>query len=312
MSTNLDKRFHPIQSINQKRSVCQWNHDLHQKVTKVYSRLKTYGVHSVNRLRTSGFVYTGDNDTARCDICKLEVSGWTQDMDPYIVHRERSPNCSFVRSVQSENKLRQYDEENVAKRQKTELTITPCNQQNKLTESSILQEIRQRTFSHWGQKVTPSKEQMIAAGFFHCNVGDRVLCLYCNLITQQWNGETDDPVEVHKVLSPNCPYVLSMLIDNTSSTVFIVNEMPTSSNGGAAALLNNANRINFDQIVYTSACHMPLFPIDKQLLKVGLMNQHLLLMLSYEQDSFIVLRKMWSPASIAAGHYRTGVETITR
>jgi hypothetical protein len=208
-------------------------------------------------LKTGGFKYTGDGDTARCDICGLEVSGWIREMDPYIVHRERSPNCSFVRSVQSKNKLVQNHEENVAKRQKTELGSNPCNQQNKLIELNILQEIRRRTFSHWLEKEAPTKEQMITAGFFHCNVGDRVICLYCNIICQQWKKDIDDPVEVHETISPKCPYVLSMLIQQEGpSSVLIVNETSTNNNDNAALLLNNINRIQCDQIVYTSPCHV--------------------------------------------------------
>ncbi|CAF1270611.1 unnamed protein product [Rotaria sordida] len=45
-------------------------------------------------------------------------------------------------------------------------------------------QVRQRTFSNWLHETIPTKEQMIIAGFFHCNVGDRVICLYCNLICQ--------------------------------------------------------------------------------------------------------------------------------
>jgi len=256
MAINIEQSCHFVEDTNHKRSFSRLNYDVRQQIVKVYDRLKTHGVQSASRLRTAGFTYTGDGDTTRCDTCGLEVSGWIREMDPYNVHRERSPNCSFVCGIQSKNKLLANHEENAAKRQKTEQGFNPCNEHNKLIELNILQEIRRRTFSHWLQKAAPTKEQMIAAGFFNCNVGDRVICLYCNIVCQQWKGDIDDPVEVHKTLSPKCPYVLSMLTQERSSSVLIVNEMPTNNNSHTALLLNNINRFQFDQIVYTSPCHV--------------------------------------------------------
>lgn len=263
MAACVDEYPHTFHTTNPKRSLSQMNHDIYQQASKVYDGLKPYGIHSVNRLRTAGFEYTGNGDTAQCKICGLEVSEWTQQMIPFKIHCERSPNCSFVCSIQSKNKWQQNIEENLVKRRKTELsTNVICVRQNKLIELNLLQDIRRRTFSHVSPKAIPTKEQMVAAGFFHCNVSDRVICIYCNLICQQWKEDTDDPVEVHKIISPNCPYVQSILVEDHSSSVLIVNEMPsnttttTNSNNNASLLLNNSNRFQFDQIVYTSACHV--------------------------------------------------------
>jgi hypothetical protein len=244
----------------QKADVKQWlsryKYDVRDQIVKVCGPLKTYGVHSSNRMRTAGFAYIGDGDKARCDACGFEASGWVRDVDPFCIHLESKPDCLFVRSVLAKSRSVQSHEENPAKRQKTELSLNPCTQQNKLIELDILTEVRKRTFSHWPRQVTPTREQMIAAGFFHCNVGDRVICLYCNLICQQWKGETDDPIEVHKTLSEKCPFVLSILLQQGSSSVMIVNELSTSNNSDPAVLLNNTNQFRFDQIVYTSACHI--------------------------------------------------------
>jgi hypothetical protein len=54
-------------------------------------------------MRAAGFYYTSRGDTYRCVLCRLEVSHWTYDMDPFTVHSERSPHCAFVRSIQSSN-----------------------------------------------------------------------------------------------------------------------------------------------------------------------------------------------------------------
>ncbi len=242
-------------NIDRKRTLSRLKYDVHEQATKVCSQLKRHGVHSSNRMKTAGFQYTGVGDTARCNICNLEVSDWIREMDPFCIHLERSPNCSFVRSVQANNKSILIHDENPAKRQKIELSTDECNHQNKLIELEILQQVRRRTFSHWPHPRTPKKEQMIIAGFFQCNVGDRVICLYCNLICQQWNGDVDDPVEVHKVLSPKCPYVLSMLTQEKTSSTVIVNGISIDNASNQTTLLNNASRLRLDQIVHTSPCH---------------------------------------------------------
>ncbi|CAF0768729.1 unnamed protein product [Rotaria sp. Silwood1] len=207
-------------------------------------------------MKAGGFQYTGVGDTARCDICGLEVSRWIREMDPFYVHLERNPNCSFVRSVQSKDQLTLDQEEKPAKRQKSQLNTERCNRQNKVVELDILKQVRQRTFSHWPHDTGLTKEQMISAGFFQCNVGDRVICLYCNLICQQWEGSMDEPVEVHKKLSPMCPYVRSMLTQTESSSVLIVNEISKDTNGNQTAALSNTNHLRFEQLVYTSPSHI--------------------------------------------------------
>jgi hypothetical protein len=60
-------------------------------------------VHSSDTMHAAGFQYINRGDTTRCLLCRLEVSDWTCDMDPFTVHSERSPHCVFVRSNQSLN-----------------------------------------------------------------------------------------------------------------------------------------------------------------------------------------------------------------
>ncbi|CAF1342013.1 unnamed protein product [Adineta steineri] len=209
--------------LTEKRDVCE-------EALKLCSQFKSYGVHPISRMKAAGFQYTRDNDTARCNNCDIEVSEWTRQMNPFFIHLERSPNCSFVRSLQLKYKSTLSSEENSTKRQKMETDNNQYNQQKKLIESNTFQQVRERTFSHWLHQTTPTKEQMIHAGFFCTNVGDRVICMYCNLICQQWEKDTDDPIEVHKILSPKCPYVLSLLLQEETSSVVIANGISTDNN----------------------------------------------------------------------------------
>jgi hypothetical protein len=238
---------------------------LHERVQKIGAQLKAHGLHSSINMNTAGFKYTGDGDTVRCDTCKLEVSGWTQAMVPFIVHAERNPKCSFIRLLLPKSLLESYDQENPAKRQKTESNFDQYKHNCRFVEVKKLKQIRRRTFSHWSHQMKPSSEQMIVAGFFACNVGDRVICLYCNLICHQWTADTDDPSDVHKTLSPQCPYVLSMLIYPEQSSALILNELSTQNVNNQVLGSNNTSQLRFEQIVYTAPCHPAYSDITKRL-----------------------------------------------
>jgi hypothetical protein len=174
-------------------------------------------------MSSGGFQYTDNGDTARCDACALEVSNWTLDMKPFIIHAQRSPACPYIRSLLptvrdivpltftlTSDFSTVIDEERPFEHQKTETTNKNYGSYE-LVEVNTLKKIRRQTFSHWPYRTSPSSAQMIEAGFFNCNVDDRVICLYCNLICHKWAPNTDDPWEVHKTVSPKCPYVIAML-----------------------------------------------------------------------------------------------------
>ncbi|CAF3170786.1 unnamed protein product [Rotaria sp. Silwood2] len=148
-------------------------------------------VHTVNYMSSMGFEYTGNGDAARCKDCGLEVSNWTLDMNPFTIHSKQQPDCPFILSLVT-NPQRNTHESSIAsattiagnvsistarehpsKRRKIE-TIDFRSVLNTLFESNSLQQIRKRSFSHWSHHIVPSSAEMIEAGFFNCNVGDRV------------------------------------------------------------------------------------------------------------------------------------------
>ncbi|CAF4341464.1 unnamed protein product, partial [Adineta steineri] len=165
-------------------------------------------------------------------------------MQPITIHSKQRPECPFILSLKQSvisNKaftslatttIRSIpiktEPENPSKRQKIE-PINLETSSNTLVETNLLKQVRRRTFSHWPHRTIPSTAQMIESGFFNCNVGDRVICIYCNLICQQWTPHTDDPCEVHKTLSPSCIYVTAKLIRPAASSIIIVNENSTST-----------------------------------------------------------------------------------
>ncbi|CAF4539557.1 unnamed protein product, partial [Rotaria sp. Silwood2] len=176
----------------------------------------------------AGFSYTGVGDTVRCEKCQLDVSGWTQGMVPKVVHADRNPSCPFVCSALVNPCMESNDQENPRKCQKIELNSDQCKYNCELWEVNKLKQIRRRTFSHWSHPIKPSAEQMIDA------------------------ADTDDPSEVHKALSPKCPYVLSILIQPERSSPVILNEISTNNRNNQIFGSTNAAQLQFDQIVNTT------------------------------------------------------------
>jgi hypothetical protein len=217
-------------------------------------------------MSSAGFQYTGDADTARCEHCGLQVSNWTIDMQPFAIHSKQKPHCRFVRSMitsslsnapsslgSSTTNVRKRsisnEQKNPSKRQKIE-TIDSESLTNTLTEPDLLQQVRRRTFSHWPHRPILSSAQMIEAGFFNCNVGDRVICIYCNLICAHWTPYVDNPSEVHKQLSPNCIYVKSHLIRHGSPPIINANGCPIRAVAGSPwSASHNINTLRLSQYV---------------------------------------------------------------
>lgn len=67
--------------------------------------------------------------------------------------------------------------------------------------------VQRRTFSHWSRDDNGFVDRLIQAGFYSCNIGDRVICIDCGIVCHKWIPELDDPSEFHRCISPNCPYV---------------------------------------------------------------------------------------------------------
>ncbi|CAF1591031.1 unnamed protein product [Didymodactylos carnosus] len=88
---------------------------------------------------------------------------------------------------------------------------------------------------------------MIESGFFSCNISDRVICIYCNVICQQWI-HTDDPVQIHKILSPTCPCVKKLI--------------SLQNNDNSNMINNNSDRCN--DIDLTSAYHTASIEVSKR------------------------------------------------
>ncbi|CAF4406551.1 unnamed protein product, partial [Rotaria magnacalcarata] len=223
-----------------------------RRVQILGAQLKSNSTHTSVQMSSAGFTYAGDGDTMRCNTCKLEVSEWSSDMIPFDVHIQQSPDCSFVQNFMLKSFIKSDNRENCAKRQKLDSYRERCEQIRRFFEINKLKEIRHRTYSHWSCEMKPFVDRLITAGFFATAVKDRVICLHCDLICQDWQTETDDPSEVHRTRSSTCPYVLSKLIPRNPPSTIILNENSTTNQ-----TLDTSSTLQhpFEQIVSTAPIH---------------------------------------------------------
>ncbi|CAF0969947.1 unnamed protein product [Adineta steineri] len=234
--------------------------------------IKQKALGAATTLKNAGFGFTDSSNTGiRCDDCGLELPDCKTNTDLLTFHKTARPDCLFVRNKQStkistspssflpiavvRNTSIENDLESPLKRQKIEASKENINF-SRLFEPTIVQQIRRRTFSHWPHRASPSQAQMIEAGFFNCNVGDRVICIYCNLICQQWSPNNDDPCEVHKTLRPNCIYVKAKLIRHEPGSILIVNDSVTGASPNNQSIPSNSvDQFRCNEFVHTAACH---------------------------------------------------------
>ncbi|CAF3665067.1 unnamed protein product [Rotaria socialis] len=303
----------------------------HKAITLCSKIRNSPGVHSIHLMEACGFIYTGTGDTARCSACGLEKDNWTSDRYPLTVHLAERPDCPFIVSLKcskpathapspspssssssSSFSTHHYscsspsaatirstsisnEQEYPSKRLKIEITDATFSAAG-LFETDRIQEVRKRTFSHWPHRNGPSQLQMIEAGFFNCNVGDRVICIYCNLICQQWTPNVDDPCEVHKTLSPKCIYVRAKLLISETRPLLIVNETVVGATvGNPSSTANNDQQLRYNEFVPTAACNTAYAELPKRTASF----------LSWPNENLPPVDQL-----VRAGFFYTGTKTI--
>jgi hypothetical protein len=87
---------------------------------------------------------------------------------------------------------------------------------------------RANSFLNW-PLITPNAKDMIIAGWLYTNIADRVMCIYCNALYHKWS-ETDRPYDIHRLKSPQCPFVLSTEknVVNTPATNITITTEPNT------------------------------------------------------------------------------------
>ena len=189
-------------------------------------------------LARSGFKYTSHGESTVCVECQLVVESWQSGDRPDQVHRQRSPNCPFVRSqleATDSSILRTAAVEQsphnvgVARRVHSSTvsdSITqPVNSVNNLPGSTAShvplsstidrdhpdferlkdESVRLSTFHDWPERVAciVDPHDIARAGMFYTGQIDRVQCAFCRGCLRNW-VQGDNPAEEHRKNFPDC------------------------------------------------------------------------------------------------------------
>jgi len=196
-------------------------------------------------LARAGFKYTGHGESTVCTECQLVIDRWQQGDLPDQVHRQRSPNCAFVRehlqasdssisrapavSVATERLSHNDDlSGRVSGLTTTDYVTGPVNRDagvhgivaSHLPSSCAInrdypdyerlknEEARLSTFYDWPERAARIVEphDLVRTGMFYTGQTDRVQCAFCRGYLRNW-AQGDRPADEHRRHFPNCSFL---------------------------------------------------------------------------------------------------------
>ncbi|CAF4206430.1 unnamed protein product, partial [Adineta steineri] len=85
-----------LESLENKQPISFLRNEVLQRISAMSQKLEKENVHSCDVMDSAGWTYIKSINTAYCKTCGLRVSEWTKEMDPFAIHAEQNPTCSFV------------------------------------------------------------------------------------------------------------------------------------------------------------------------------------------------------------------------
>ena len=149
-------------------------------------------------LAKEGFYYTGIRDEVRCISCEQLLRLWRPNEDIRQRHRRYSPNCNFIRSLESPHPGEEGH------------MVPPHSPRHGLPETKLFSDMRyeeKRLRSFQGFPSCPVQPAELAhAGFYYTGRFDAVQCFSCHIALRGW--EKGDTAEgEHRRHNPFCPFL---------------------------------------------------------------------------------------------------------
>ena len=142
-------------------------------------------------LATCGFYFIGQEDITECYSCKLRLFGWKESQDPFVRHFQASPNCTYLR------------------KDHFGMILLHCAK-----EFALFQEEKARLQSFilekWPLDYLISYEELSRAGFFPTGKRNCIQCFRCGCLRETWH-KGESALAVHRSLSPDCPFLRTLL-----------------------------------------------------------------------------------------------------
>ncbi|XP_045198428.2 baculoviral IAP repeat-containing protein 7-like [Mercenaria mercenaria] len=193
------------------------------------------------RLASNGFYYTGTKDTVECFSCKLKYSGWKEGDEPDDLHKRLSPDCNFMKGVDSTNVPIHPTSESISNGSEYPMegaigganyttenyresynAVVHAQRQSRQSQASndsgSLQRINHKypdfeksqnrtdSFKKWPCQDVIDPAVLVFAGFFYAGFSDCVRCFSCGGGLRNWEYG-DGPWEEHARWFPGCKFL---------------------------------------------------------------------------------------------------------
>ena len=200
---------------------------------------------SVSTQAHAGFFYTGPCDTSKCLVCQLEVRNWdsfSYNVDAFAVHKERSPNCALVASIEEQNRnipqnggtgttrissvylpqapaavplaqrqitrFENFAGQDIFISYRTNISYPDVRSAAARTGLSYKEE-QNRLNSYegvWPDSSPLRPAELAEAGLYFLGPDDRVQCAFCKGALHKWEA-SDNAYDEHKKHFPSCPFI---------------------------------------------------------------------------------------------------------
>ncbi|GIY22448.1 baculoviral IAP repeat-containing protein 1f [Caerostris extrusa] len=191
-----------------------------------------------------GFYYIGKRDLVQCFKCDGMLGDWSRYDDPWLEHRRHFPKCEYITMLNAFrregtcayfykilNPYKPKEEENKSQKEHDDETCKICTSGDlntlfepcchlvscedcslKLFKCPVYERKRLETFKGWPNWSHPSK-QLTECGFIYLNSADRVQCVFCKIVLQNWEP-LHKPLQRHAESSPDCPFLRGLNVGN--------------------------------------------------------------------------------------------------
>ena len=189
---------------------------------------------SKHELAKSGFFYTGEEDKVKCFCCKLELKNWEPGDNVDEEHR------TYSRIIQLEKTgyFSGYCAYLSTKLLESIEGIPPIHLKYSREADRL------KTFENWSPSHCQKPEELVKAGFFSQNNGDRVRCFFCGGGLVSWE-ETDDPYKEHAKWFGRCKFIRLIKGDHFVNSIALHEEERSRR-------INFLNSVNFEQNISSS------------------------------------------------------------
>lgn len=169
---------------------------------------------SATQMATAGWWYTNIADRVICVHCDAMFHNWTENDNPYDIHRLKSPQCYFIRMDEVHHKG-----------QGRELPVVNTSLSGISSAQAIAGAVhadfalvsrRRATFEKLSESIQsqlPPIDSFVDAGFFYAGEETIVRCFYCNGALRRWQPN-DEPKIEHARWFPHCAYIRQFIGEN--------------------------------------------------------------------------------------------------